>query len=124
MRQSGNVCHPTSIPVVPALRGTTCMRHLVNTFLDGGETAEKSWLEPILAPSLDDAPGRLRLSADVTKMLHALAKCLGEGIGLYGKGDGAKNFRPWLELQHKDKLYWHLERVDKARARRVSFVIV
>ena len=89
------------------------MRHLVNTFLDGGESAEKKWLEPLLAASIKDAPFRLRLSHDVTKLLHALAKCLGEGIGLYGRGEGASKFRPWLEKNHKDKLYWHLSRVDK-----------
>ena len=49
----------------------------------------------------------------MTKLLHALAKCLGEGIGLYGRGEGASKFRPWLEKNHKDKLYWHLSRVDK-----------
>ena len=38
--------------------------------------------------------------------------CLGEGI-LYGRGEGASKFRPWLEKNHKDKLYWHLSRVDK-----------
>jgi hypothetical protein len=89
------------------------MRHLVNTFLDGGESAEKKWLEPLLAASIKDAPFRLRLSHDVTKLLHALAKCLGEGIGLYGRGEGASKFRPWLEKNHKGKLYWHLSRVDK-----------
>ena len=89
------------------------MRHLVNTFLDGGESAEKKWLEPLLAASIKDAPFRLRLSHDVTKLLHALAKCLGEGIGLYGRGEGASKFRPWLEKNHKSKLYWHLSRVDK-----------
>ena len=57
------------------------MRHLANTFLDGGESAEKKWLEPLLAASIKDAPSRLRLSHDVTKLLHALAKSLGEGIG-------------------------------------------
>ena len=89
------------------------MRHLVNTFLDGGESAEKKWLAPLLGDSIKDSDFRLRLSNDVTKMLHALAKCLGEGIGLYGKGEGAKHFRPWLENKHSNELYWHLTRVDK-----------
>ena len=89
------------------------MRHLCNTFLDGGEKGEKEWLSPLLADDLARAPAVLRVSADLTKMLHALAKCLGEGIGLYGKGEGAKGFRPWLEENHKLALYLHLSRVDK-----------
>ena len=90
------------------------MRHLFNTFLNGGEGAEKKWLEPLLAASIKDAPFRLRLSHGVvTKLLHALAKCLGEGIGLYGRGEGASKFRPWLEKNHKGKLYWYLSRIGK-----------
>ena len=91
------------------------MRHLCNTFIDGGEKAEKEWLDPLLKEDIAAIPPVLRVSADVTKMLHALAKCLGEGIELYGKGEGAKGFRPWLEehAEYKTALYLHLSRVDK-----------
>ena len=89
------------------------MRHLCNTFLDGGSAAEKMWLEPLLAASLATAPAHLRLSAEIDKLAHACAKGLGEGVHLYGKGEGAKNYRPYLEKKHGDKLHLKLERVDK-----------
>ena len=41
------------------------MRHLVNTFIDGGCKAERKWLEPLLAKGLEAAPRHLRLSAEV-----------------------------------------------------------
>ena len=89
------------------------MRHLCNTFIDGGEKAEKEWLDPLLKEDIAAIPPVLRVSADVTKMLHALAKCLGEGIELYGKGEGAKGFRPWLEehAEYKTALYLHPSRI-------------
>ena len=89
------------------------MRHLCNTFLDGGSAREKEWLEPLLAASLAAAPSHLRLTAEIDKLAHACAKGLGEGGELYGKGEGAKNYRPYLEKQHGDKLHLKLERVDK-----------
>ena len=91
------------------------MRHLINTFIDGGEKCEKAWLEPKLKESLAKKPNALRLSADVTALLRALAKGVGEGIALYAKGEGAKNFRPWLKKQPhlQNKLYVALDRVDK-----------
>ena len=93
--------------------GSTCMRHLCNTFLDGGSAREKEWLTPLLAESLAAAPPHLRLSAEIDKLAHACAKGLGEGVKLYGKGEGAKNYRPYLEKYHGSKLHLKLERVDK-----------
>ena len=91
------------------------MRHLINTFIDGGEKCEKAWLEPKLKESLAKKPNALRLSADVTALLRALAKGVGEGIALYAKGEGAKNFRPWLKKQQHlaQTFYISLNRVDK-----------
>ena len=90
----------------------TCMRHLCNTFLDGGVASEKAWLEPLLAASIAAAPAVLRLSADINKLFHALAKGLGEGIGLYGRGEGT-HFRSWLEKNAPRSLYLTLLRFDK-----------
>ena len=90
----------------------TCMRHLCNTFLDGGVAAEKTWLEPLLASTIAASPGVLRLSADVNKLFHALAKGLGEGIGLYGRGEGT-HFRSWLGKNAPRVLYLALLRFDK-----------
>ena len=90
----------------------TCMRHLCNTFLDGGCAHEKAWLEPLLAASIEASPAVLRLSADVNKLFHALAKGLGEGIDLYGHGEGV-HFRAWLEKNFPLILYLSLLRFDK-----------
>ena len=89
------------------------MRHLSNTFIDGGVKQEKAWLTSLIEGDLEAAQANLRLSGDVSKLIHALAKGLGEGIELYGKGDGRKAFRPWLKDNHLQKLYLHLTRVDK-----------
>ena len=91
------------------------MRHLVNTFIDGGEKSEKEYLGAKLKDSLATHPEALRLSADITKLFRALAKGVGEGIELYAKGEGAKNFRPWLKRQDhlQRRLYLALDRVDK-----------
>jgi len=88
------------------------MRHLCNTFLDGGCAHEKAWLEPLLAASIEASPAVLRLSADVNKLFHALAKGLGEGIDLYGHGEGV-HFRAWLEKNFPLILYLSLLRFDK-----------
>ena len=76
---------------IAARRTTTCMRHLVNTFIDGGEKSEKEYLGAKLKDSLATHPEALRLSADITKLFRALAKGIGEGIELYAKGEGAKS---------------------------------
>ena len=89
------------------------MRHLCNTFIDGGVKKEKDWLTALLQDDLDKAQKDLRLSGDIPKLFHALAKGLGEGIDLYGKGFGAKSFRPWLKNYHSADLYLSLTRVDK-----------
>ena len=89
------------------------MRHLCNTFIDGGVKKENDWLTALMKDDIDQAQKNLRLSGDITKLFHALAKGLGEGIGLYGKGVGAKSFRPWLKTNHSVKLYLSLTRVDK-----------
>ena len=43
------------------------------------------------------------------------ADARGQGIALYGKGEGANGFRPWLENHptYKQALYMKLTRVDK-----------
>ena len=91
------------------------MRHLANTFIDGGEKSEKEWLGAKLKDSLAQHPEALRLSADITALFRTLAKGVGEGIELYAKGEGAKNFRPWLKRQQhlQSRLYLALDRVDK-----------
>ena len=91
---------------------TTCSRHLSNTFIDGGAKAEQQWLggkleEDLAAP---DAKA-LRLSADVTALVRAVSKDVGEGIKLYAKGSGSK-FRAWLEKHHAGALFMHVTRVD------------
>ena len=89
------------------------MRHLCNTFIDGGCKSEKAWLEPLLATSLNEnAAKHLRLSADVDKLFHACAKGLGEGFKLYGLGEGAKNHRPYLEKHWKHQFHLALQRFD------------
>ena len=91
---------------------TTCSRHLSNTFLDGGARAEQTWLSAALDASLaTDGAKALRLSADVTALVRAVSKDVGEGIKIYAKGSGAK-FRSWLEKHHAGKLFIHVERVD------------
>ena len=51
-----------------------CHLHLGCTFLDGGVKAEKDWLKPLLAPTIDDAAKRLRVSEDMNSLFRALAK--------------------------------------------------
>ena len=61
----------------------------------------------------------LRLRDPLGKRLRhrrrVVAKGVGEGIELYAKGEGAKNFRPWLKRQDhlQRRLYLALDRVDK-----------
>ena len=88
------------------------MHHLCNTFVDGGCKGEKEWLEPKLAESIAASSYHLRLSADIGKLVHASAKGLGEGVKLYGKGEGAKNLRPHLKKHYPEKLYLKLQRFD------------
>ena len=88
------------------------MHHLCNTFVDGGCKGEKEWLEPKLAESIAASSYHLRLSADIDKLVHASAKGLGEGVKLYGKGEGAKNLRPHLKKHYPEKLYLKLQRFD------------
>ena len=93
--------------------GTTCMRHLANTFIDGGVKRDAAWLDSKLADSIAAAPWRLRLSGDLNKLFHACAKGLGEGINLYGKGVGASRYRPFLKKNFAKSLHLKLERFDK-----------
>ena len=93
--------------------GTTCMRHLANTFLDGGVKRDSAWLAAKLADSVAAAPWRLRLNGDLNKLFHACAKGLGEGIDLYGRGVGAKRYRPFLKKNFPRELHLTLERFDK-----------
>ena len=103
---------PLRPPPSARIRGTTCFRHLFNTFIDGGCKAERKWLEPLLAEGLEAAPRHLRLSAEVEKLVRALAKGLGGGFELYGLGS-YEDFRAWLEEAHPELLYPALVRADK-----------
>ena len=79
-------------------RVANCHLHLGCAFLDGGAKAEKDWLKPLLAPTIDDAAKRLRVSEeDMSSLFRAQTKGCGEGWDLYGHGEGAKNQRPFLE---------------------------
>ena len=93
-------------------RGTTCFRHLFNTFIDGGCKAERKWLEPLLAEGLEAAPRHLRLSAEVEKLVRALARGLGGGFELYGLGS-YEGFRAWLEGAYPELLHPALVRAEK-----------
>ena len=90
-----------------------CHLHLGCTFLDGGVKAEKDWLKPLLAPTIDDAAKRLRVSEDMNSLFRAQAKGCGEGWDLYGHGEGAKNQRPFLEKTFPKRLFMKIERFDK-----------
>ena len=91
---------------------TTCTRHLSNTFLDGGAKAEQKWLAGKLEASLASAEAQaLRVSPDVTALVRAVSKDVGEGIKVYAKGSATK-FRAWLEKHHAGALYLKVERVD------------
>lgn len=94
-------------------RSGNCHLHLGCTFLDGGVKAEKDWLKPLLAPSIDDAAKRLRVSEDMNALFRAQAKGCGEGWDLYGHGEGAKNMRPFLERNFSEHLFMKIERFDK-----------
>jgi hypothetical protein len=91
---------------------TTCTRHLSNTFLDGGSKAEQKWLGGKLEDSLASAEAQaLRVSSDITALVRAVSKDVGEGIKVYAKGSSTK-FRAWLEKHHTGSLFLHTERVD------------
>ena len=55
-------------------RVANCHLHLGCAFLDGGAKAEKDWLKPLLAPAIDDAAKRLRVSEDINSLFRAQAK--------------------------------------------------
>ena len=92
---------------------TTRTRHLSNTFLDGGAKAEQKWLAGKLEVSLSSAEVQaLRGSPDVTALVRAVSKDVGEGIKVYAKGSATK-FRAWLKKHHAGALYYlKVERVD------------
>ena len=75
----------------------TCTQNLSNTLLDGGSKAEKMWLEGKLEDSLASVEAQaLRVSGDITALVRAVSKDVGEGIKVYAKGSSTK-FRAWLE---------------------------
>ena len=95
------------------LRNGNCHFHLGCTFLDGGVKAENDWLKPLLAPTIDEAAKRLRVGEDMNALFRAQAKGCGEGWDLYGRGEGAKNMRPFLQLKFSKCLFMKIERFDK-----------
>ena len=73
---------------------TTCTRHLSNTFLDGGSKAEQNWLGGKLEDSLASAEAQaLRVSSDITALVRAVSKDVGEGIKVHAKGSPPSSAR-------------------------------
>ena len=90
-----------------------CHRHLGNTWLDGGAKQEQRWFEADNTDALGTGNAkRLRLTADVNKVIHAYGKGLGEGHSPYGKGFGEKR-RAYIVEHHKKDLILTIERTDK-----------
>jgi len=94
------------------LWGANCMRHLCNTFLDGGVAREKTWLEGVIGADVLNSFKGLRLGSDISKLLHALAKDIGTGSELYGLGEGV-TFNAFALKELQGKLLLSMERVDK-----------
>ena len=69
--------------------GGNCWRHLVNTWIGGGEKAELAWLKTECEARLAAIPeverNRLRLQPGLGGVIRALAKFLGTGQGAYAK---------------------------------------
>ena len=99
---------------VTQMWGTTCFRHLFNTFIDGGCNALTKHLMDTYYGELNEAKSEnlmLRLTFDLSKVLHALAKEVGVGKYQYAKGEG-KAMYDWLKEYKGDKLYITIARMD------------
>ena len=90
-----------------------CFRHLFNTYLDGGCAEMNNFVHNEWEDELNLHNKVLRLTLDLTKIMFALAKELGEGVGTYGLGEGVKKFRPFLEKHCGVEFYMALVRLDK-----------
>ena len=88
--------------------GGNCWRHLVNTWIGGGEKAELAWLktecEAALARISPEEKSRLRLQPGLGGVIRAVAKFLGTGQGAYAKGEGNSAWREWAREHYRSAL--------------------
>ena len=97
--------------------GGNCWRHLVNTWIGGGEKAELAWLKTECEARLAAIPeverNRLRLQPGLGGVIRALAKFLGTGQGAYAKGEGNCAWSGYVESHYASALVLPFGRAER-----------
>ena len=97
--------------------GGNCWRHLVNTWIGGGEKAELAWLKTECESALESISeverNRLRLQPGLGGVIRALAKFLGTGQGTYAKGEGNCAWAGYVESHYASTLVLPFGRAER-----------
>ena len=83
----------------------TCHHHLRNILVARGAKASTTRLKELLADELARVPKEKRIVADADALVRGVWKEFGTSHKNYAKGQGYKNFMPWLVANHVGEMY-------------------
>ena len=83
----------------------TCHHHLRNILVARGARASVVRLKELLEDELARVPKEKRVVVDVDALVRGVWKEFGTAHKNYAKGQGYKNFMPWLVENHVGKMY-------------------